>query len=154
MAWVDGIFALCRTAAALGYKIVVVTNQAGIARGYYSVEEFHVLMDFMRAEFAAQGCALDAVYFSPYHPDGVGEYARDHADRKPNPGMLLRAAVDLSLDLAASVMVGDRCTDIAAANGAGVRQAFLLAGTETKACSHPYQAVTSSCGSRAVAGSD
>ena len=103
VAWVDGIFDLCRTAASLGYKIVVVTNQAGIARGYYTVEDFHTLMDWMRAQFNLEGVSLDAVYFSPYHPEGQGEYARDHEDRKPNPGMLLRAANrSIQLDLARS----------------------------------------------------
>lgn len=133
--WVEGIFSLARTAIRLGYKLVVVTNQSGIARGYYTMADFQSLMDWMRAEFAAQQAPLDAVYLCPYHPEhGVGEYRREHIDRKPGPGMLLRAARDLSLDLKQSVMVGDRCSDIAAANAAGLRQAFLISGTETRLC--------------------
>jgi len=132
--WVEGIVPLCLTAHTLGYKLVVVTNQAGIARGYYSEQQFHELMAWMSFELARDGVTLDAVYFSPYHPEGTGEYGRDHPDRKPNPGMMLRAARDLDLDLGQSILIGDRCTDIAAANSAGLLQAFLIAGTEKSPC--------------------
>jgi D-glycero-D-manno-heptose 1,7-bisphosphate phosphatase len=133
--WVEGIFPLCRTAVGLGYKLVVVTNQSGIARGLYTEADFHALMDWMRAEFLAQQAPLDAVYFCPYHPEhGVGEFKREHQDRKPSPGMLLRAARDLQLDLSQSILVGDRCSDIAAANAVGLAQAFLLRGTEDSPC--------------------
>ncbi len=137
--FVPGIFALCRTAQGLGYKLMVVTNQSGIARGLYSEAEFHRLMNWMRSEFLREGVALDAVYFCPFHPEhGVGEYRREHDDRKPGPGMLRRGAEELGLSLAQSVMVGDRCTDIGAANAAGLRQAFLLAGTEAITCRGAY----------------
>ncbi len=142
--WVEGIFSLCGTAQRFGYKLVVITNQSGIARGLYTEADFHILMDWMRAEFLARHIALDAVYFCPYHPvHGVGEYKREHPDRKPGPGMLLRAANDLSLDLARSILVGDRCSDIAAANAARLARAFLLRGTELQPCSGDHQAVDS-----------
>jgi D-glycero-D-manno-heptose 1,7-bisphosphate phosphatase len=137
--FVPGIFALCRTAQSLGYRLMVVTNQSGIARGYYSEADFHVLMDWMRGEFEREGVRLDAVYFCPYHPEnGVGEYRREHEDRKPGIGMLQRGAREFDLSLPSSVMIGDRCSDVAAANAAGLRQAFLLAGLETSACSGNY----------------
>lgn len=133
--WVDGIFPLARTARALGHRLVVVTNQSGIARGLYTTAEFESLMGWIGAEFQAQGAPLDAVYHCPYHPvHGIGAWRREHEDRKPGPGMLLRAARDLGLDLGRSVMVGDRCSDVAAANAAGLRQAFLMLGTEPQAC--------------------
>ena len=133
--WVAGIFSLARTARALGYKLVVVTNQSGIARGLYTTAEFESLMRWIGAEFEAEGASLDAVYHCPYHPlHGLGEWKREHEDRKPSPGMLLRAARDLRIDLARSLLVGDRCSDIGAANAAGLRQAFLLQGTEKKEC--------------------
>lgn len=137
--FVDGIFALCRTAQTLGYRVVVVTNQSGIARGYYSVAQFDQLMDWMRAEFRRHGAHLDAVYHCPFHPEhGIGEFKRESDDRKPSPGMLLRAAADFALDLSASILIGDRCSDIAAANTAGLRQAFLIAGTEPAPCPGRY----------------
>jgi D-glycero-D-manno-heptose 1,7-bisphosphate phosphatase len=142
--FVDGIFALCRTAAGLGYRLIVVTNQAGIARGFYTEADFHALMDFMRRELRAQGVELDAVYFCPFHPEhGVGEYKREHEDRKPGTGMLRRGAREFDIELSESVMVGDRRSDIAAANSAGLRQAFLISGTEAAGCSGEYVAIES-----------
>ena len=134
--WVDGIVPLCRTAMELGYKIVVVTNQSGIARGYYSMEQFDELTEWMKAELAQQNVVLDAVYCCPYHPEhGIGDYRREHEDRKPGPGMLLRGQRELGVELSSSLLVGDRCSDIAAGNTAGLRQCFLLSGTETAPCS-------------------
>lgn len=130
--FVNGIFSLCRTAAGLGYRIIVVTNQSGIARGYYTEADFEALMTWIRAALASEGVTLDAVYHCPFHPEhGVGQYKREHEDRKPGTGMLRRGARELGIELAGSVMVGDRCSDIAAANAAGLRQAFLMAGTES-----------------------
>jgi len=141
--FVPGIFPLCRCARSLGYRIVVVTNQAGIGRGLYSEEDFQSLMAWMRAEFAKESVEIDAVYHCPYHPEhGIGEYKRDHEDRKPGTGMLRRAVVEFGVSLPRSILVGDRCTDIAAANAAGLRQAFLLAGTED-GCTCEYLAVGS-----------
>ncbi len=142
--FIPGIFSLCRTAKTLGYKLIIVTNQSGIARGYYTEADFHKLMDWMRAEFQQQRVCLDAVYFCPYHPDhGVGEYRREHEDRKPNAGMLRQAGREFELSLTESVMVGDRCSDVAAAAAAGLRQVFLLAGTEVSGCTGVYtQAAT------------
>ena len=138
--WVPGIFDLCRTAQKLGYALVVVTNQAGIGRGFYTQADFDELTSWMKQEFATRGTPLAAVYSCPFHPEhGLGDYKREHEDRKPNTGMLLRAARDLSLDLRQSVLVGDRCSDIAAANAASLRHAFLLAGTESATCSGTYE---------------
>ncbi len=140
--FVDGIFSLCRTAARLGYRLIVVTNQAGIARGFYSEVDFEVLMEFMRRALRAEGVKLDAVYFCPFHPEhGVGAYRREHEDRKPGTGMLRRGATEFGVELSESVMVGDRCSDVAAANTAGLRQAFLVHGTEKDVCGGAYLAV-------------
>ncbi len=142
--WVEGAFSLCRTAMALGYRLIVVTNQSGIARGMYTESDFHALTRWMQEEFARAAVAVDGVYFCPYHPEhGVGEYRREHEDRKPGAGMLLRGAREHGLDLGRSVMVGDRCSDVAAANAAGLRQAFLLRGTESVPCPGEYMAVGS-----------
>lgn len=142
--FVDGIFSLCRTAARLGYRLIVVTNQAGIARGYYSEEDFEALMKFMRAELRAEGVELDAVYYCPFHPEhGVGNYKQEHEDRKPGTGMLRRGAREFGVDLSASILVGDRCSDVGAANAAGLRQAFLIVGTEFAGCNGEYLMVDS-----------
>ena len=142
--FVDGIFSLCRTAAGLGYRLIVVTNQAGIARGYYTEADFESLMEFMRGELRVQGVELDAVYYCPYHPEhGVGKYKREHEDRKPGTGMLRRGAKEFGLELNESVMVGDRCSDVGAANAAGLRQMFLMSGTETERCGGEYVGVES-----------
>lgn len=140
--FVDGIFSLCRTAAGLGYRLIVVTNQAGIARGFYSEADFDLLMAWMRDAFRAEGVELDAVYYCPYHPEhGVGEYKREHEDRKPGTGMLRRGVREFGVELRHSVMVGDRCSDVAAANAAELRQAFLISGTETEGCGGQYISV-------------
>jgi D-glycero-D-manno-heptose 1,7-bisphosphate phosphatase len=143
--WVDGIFNLCRLAVQLGYKLVVVTNQAGIGRGLYTQAQFDDLMVWMREQFAAEQAPLSGVYCCPYHPEhGIGDYCREHEDRKPGPGMLLRAASDLHLDLSRSFLIGDRYTDIGAAAAAGLPQAFLLEGTEIPGeCTYPCQPVNS-----------
>ncbi len=140
--FVPGIFSLCRTAQELGYRLVVVTNQSGIARGYYTEADFYALMDWMRLEFEREQVRLDGVYFCPFHPKhGLGDYRREHEDRKPGAGMLLRAAREHGLSLPESVLVGDRCSDIVAANKAGLRRAFLLAGTEKAGCAGDFAAV-------------
>ena len=142
--FVDGIFSLCRTAMRLGYKLIVMTNQAGIARGYYTEEDFHTLMDWMRAALRAEGVELDAVYYCPFHPEhGVGKYKCEHEDRKPGTGMLRRGAREFGVELSECVMVGDRCSDVAAANAAGLRQAFLISGTEGNGCTGDYLPVDS-----------
>jgi D-glycero-D-manno-heptose 1,7-bisphosphate phosphatase len=142
--FVEGIFSLCRTAIKLGYRLIVVTNQAGIARGYYTEADFHALMDFIQTKLRAEQIELDAVYHCPFHPEhGVDQYKREHEDRKPGTGMLRRGAREFNLSLIDSVMIGDRCSDIAAANAAGLRQAFLISGTETSTCPGNYLPVNS-----------
>ena len=140
--FVDGIFSLCRTAKGLGYRLIVVTNQAGIARGFYSEADFDALMVWMKDAFRDEGVELDAVYHCPFHPEhGVGKYKREHEDRKPGTGMLRRGVREFGVELGASVMVGDRCSDIEAANAAGLRQAFLISGTEAAECGGEYLGV-------------
>lgn len=144
--FVDGIIPLIRHARGKGYAVIVVTNQSGIGRGYYTEDEFHTLMRWMEEELAAQGAALDAVYFSPFHPKhGIGHYKQETDCRKPGPGMLLRAAKEHHLDLARSIMIGDRCTDIGAAAAAGVPLRIFLPGTEATDCpAEPSYVVVSS----------
>lgn len=125
--FVDGIFDLCRSARERGYLIVVITNQSGIGRGYYTEDDFHALTDWMRARFEEQGAPVAGVYYCPYHPEhGQGRYKVDSFDRKPNPGMILRAMHDLDLDLSASIMVGDKASDMKASGAAGIGRKVLF----------------------------
>lgn len=119
--FVDGVFDLVKAAKAAGFAVVVVTNQAGIARGYYSEEQFHRLSAWMCEQFERQGGSIDKVYFSPYHPTaGIGRYLKDDESRKPRPGMLLQARRELGVSLERSILVGDQPTDIEAGHAAGV----------------------------------
>lgn len=119
--FIEGIFDLCRAATQRDFLNIVVTNQAGIARGYYTEGEFLAYMDWIRGEFRARCAQIDAVYYCPHHPvHGRGAYLRKCDCRKPNPGMILRASRDLGLDLTRSVMLGDTASDSAAGEAAGV----------------------------------
>lgn len=119
--FLPGIFELVARARAAGYAVVVVTNQAGIGRGYYSEADFLAYTAWMQREFERRGAAIDGVYFCPDHPEfGIGKYRRDSPMRKPNPGMLQLAARELQLDLAQSLIIGDSETDIQAGRRAGL----------------------------------
>ena len=125
--FVPGIFDLCRSAQRLDYLLIVVTNQAGIGRGYFSEADFVELMDWMIDKFAQNDVRIARSYHCPYHPVfGVGEYKRESFDRKPNPGMLLRAKSELDLDLGSSILIGDKLSDIQAGRAAGVGTAILF----------------------------
>lgn len=131
--FIDGIFDVARYAHQQDYKLVVITNQAGIGRGYYTEEDFHQLTDWMCEQFSAAGAAIERVYFSPYHPtDGIGEYLKDDFSRKPHPGMILQARAELGLDLASSVLIGDKASDIQAGIAAGIGQNLLFAPQRTE----------------------
>jgi len=120
--FLPGIFDLCRMAQEARFVPIVVTNQAGIGRGFYSDEDFQRLTSWMLDQFRARGIRIERVYHCPFHPtEGIGEYRRESFDRKPNPGMILKARSEFGLDLAQSVLVGDKDSDIEAGRAAGVR---------------------------------
>ena len=104
-----------KKANSLGIPVIVVTNQSGIGRGYYDWPDFCAVQDKMLKELGAKGAYIDAVFACPYHVSGKGPYIfKNHPDRKPNPGMLLKAQKLLSIDLHQSWIVGDRATDLGA----------------------------------------
>jgi len=125
--WVDGVFDLCSRAQALGMAIVVVTNQAGIARGYYTENDFLAYTAWMIEQFRARGVQILAVYHCPHHPEmGKGALKTVCDCRKPAPGMILRAAREHALDLPHSALIGDKVSDIRAADAAGVGLRILV----------------------------
>ena len=107
---------------AAGYVVVIVTNQSGVARGLFSEETMHGFNALLIARLAEAGARIDAVYACPFHAEAVDDRYRhpDHPDRKPNPGMLLRAIAEHDLDPARSLMIGDQPSDMEAARRAGV----------------------------------
>ena len=106
--------------------VAVITNQSGIARGFYDVEDVEKVHTFISEQLSAHGAFVDMYLFCPYHPDGiVGEYARTSADRKPGPGMAEKAAEALHLDLRSSWVVGDRPEDIGVGKAIGASVAYL-----------------------------
>jgi D-glycero-D-manno-heptose 1,7-bisphosphate phosphatase len=119
--FIEGIFELVQIANRCNHVVVVITNQAGIARGFYTEADFGRYMEWMAGEFARHGARLDAVYYCPHHPvAGRGEYLASCGCRKPAPGMILAAKEDLALDLANSILVGDKPSDMAAGEAAGI----------------------------------
>ena len=132
--FVPGIFELARFwTNELRRLIVVVTNQSGIGRGYFNESAYEDLTRWMCDRFEAEHTAIARVYHCPYHPlHGIGEYRRDHPWRKPNPGMILQAVSDLSLDPAQSVIVGDKMSDIEAGEAAGIGLRILVASRDAK----------------------
>lgn len=131
--FIDGVFETLRHFQTLGYFLIIITNQAGIARGYYSELALLDLTEWMLDQFRTNDVFISKVYYSAYHPEhGLGKYKKDSLYRKPNPGMILRAKLDLDLDLAHSLLVGDKETDIEAGINAGIRTNVLFDSGYTK----------------------
>ena len=118
----DGIFGVARHLQALGFVLVVVTNQSGIARGYYTLEDFHKVTEYMLKEFEAGGIKISKIYFCHHGVDANCEC------RKPKPGMILQAKKEFDIDLSNSWLIGDKESDIQAAKNAGVGKSILVLG--------------------------
>jgi D-glycero-D-manno-heptose 1,7-bisphosphate phosphatase len=118
-----------RTLNEAGWLAILVTNQAGVARGYFAEEMIGNVHKLLAQELERGGARLDAIYYCPHHPSvGDAPYRLDCDCRKPRPGLIRRAAEDFEIDLAQSWMVGDRYGDTELAHNAGVRAAFVLSG--------------------------
>lgn len=127
----SGILDLCRRFIEEGFIIVVITNQAGIAKGFYSVSDFYELDKWMIEQFEKSGINILRTYFCPHHPDFTGGCKC----RKPGPGMLINAGKDLNIDLSKSIFIGDKESDIEAGIKAGIPSNILFTSqdVETKA---------------------
>ena len=121
--WIEGAREAVAAFNRAGWLVIVVTNQSGVGRGYYTEADMHALHARMVVELAEAGARIDAFYFCPQHPEAAEAAYRhpDPPDRKPNPGMILRAIAEWPIDPERSVLVGDKDSDMEAAQRAGVR---------------------------------
>jgi len=125
--FMNGIFDLANYAINLDYLIIVITNQAGIAKGLYSIEDFFKLNKWMIQQFESRKIRIAKVFFSPFHPEGIiKEYKGNHISRKPNPGMIFDAQTYFNLDLSESILIGDKDSDINAGISASVGTNIFL----------------------------
>lgn len=125
--FVEGIFELVHKAKTKNYLVIIITNQAGIGRGLYSEDDFNNLMDWVKNKFIENHASIDDTYFCPYHAiHGIGSYKKDSYMRKPNPGMIFKAAEKHNIDLKHSIMIGDNTSDIKAGHNAGVGTNILF----------------------------
>jgi len=125
----DGVVPGLRRLAELGFRLVIATNQSGVARGLFSEADMHAFNDALCRRLADEGITIEAVYCCTLHPtDGIGQYRCDSPLRKPRPGMILLAAEERELDLTASYVIGDKKSDILAGQAAGCRTVLLATG--------------------------
>ena len=118
--FIDGVFKACMYLQTLDYQLIIVTNQSGISRGYYSEDEFHAVNNWMLEQFSARDVDVLDVFFCPHEPeDGC-------SCRKPKPGMLLTAKEKHDIDMSKSWMIGDKEADVSAANAAGINNTILV----------------------------
>ena len=118
--FINGVFETCRYFQKLGYQLIVVTNQSGIARGYYQEKDFQKLTQWMLGQFTNQGLRILDVFFCPHGPESTCNC------RKPKPCMLLEARGKYNIDMKNSWMIGDKEADVQAANAAGIENTILV----------------------------
>ena len=118
--FIDGVFEACKSFQSLGYKLIIITNQSGIARGYYQEEDFHILTKWMLVQFENEGVDILDIFFCPHGPKSTCKC------RKPQPGMLLEARDKYTINMEDSWMIGDKEVDVGAANAAGVNNTILV----------------------------
>lgn len=125
--FIEGVIEACLQLKEMGFALVLVTNQSGIARGKFTEAQFLRLTEWMDWSLADRGVDLDGIYFCPHHPEGTVEAFTQVCEcRKPLPGMFITAKDELNIDMAASYMVGDKIEDIQAAAAAGVGHKILV----------------------------
>ncbi len=128
--WIPGARKTVAAFNTAGWLVIVVTNQSGVGRGYYAEDDVHALHARMQTDLASEGGHIDAFYHAPHHPDAPLAAYR-HPDpplRKPNPGMILQALQDWPIDREASLLVGDKPSDLEAALRAGIRGVLFEGG--------------------------
>ena len=118
--FIDGVFEACQYFQKLSYQLIVVTNQSGIARGYYQEQDFHKLNQWMIEQFDDEGIKILDVFFCPHGPESTCNC------RKPKPGMLLEAKIKYNIDMGSSWIIGDKEADVSAANASGISNTILV----------------------------
>ena len=127
----DGIFDLVKEANSNDFIVIIITNQAGIAKGYYTEDDFGNLSNWMIKKFLERNAHIDAIYYSPFHPTmGQGKYLRDEDTRKPGAGMIFEAMKDFRINTSKSILVGDKISDIQAGIKANIENNFLYKNYE------------------------
>lgn len=112
-----------------GFKVIVVSNQAGVAKGYYQEKDIQIYNNEMKRQLEKKGVCIDAIYYCPHHPGAtIKKYRIDCECRKPKPGMLRQAEKDLNLNLKLSFLIGDKMSDIEAGYRAGCKTILVLTG--------------------------
>jgi len=130
--FIDGVFSACKQFQDAGYKIVIITNQSGIGRGYYSEQDFAELTTWMVEQFKKYGVDILAVYYCPHHPvKANAPYLQECDCRKPQPGMLLQAINEHKLSPNSSIMIGDKASDMQAASAAGIQHKYLVSSGQS-----------------------
>ncbi len=126
--WINGAIKAVKLLNEMNYHVLVVTNQSGIARDYYTEDDMHKLHNWIQSELQKHGAHIDAFYYSPYHVDGViPKFTKESDCRKPQPGMLFKAMKDFDIDTKKSFMIGDKDTDVQAAEAAKIK-GYLFQG--------------------------
>jgi D-glycero-D-manno-heptose 1,7-bisphosphate phosphatase len=130
MEWVEGARRAVRRLNEAGVVVIVATNQSGVARGLFDLAAVEAVHAVMQADLTVEGARIDAFYVCPFHPEAKDPaFAHpDHPDRKPNPGMILRAMDEWGLDPARCLLIGDKDSDIEAARRAGIAGALFEGG--------------------------
>ena len=118
--FIDGVFDACLHFQKLGYSLIIITNQSGIARGYYNEDDFHLVNNWMIDQFENQGVSILDVFFCPHGPESTCDC------RKPKPGMFNQANDKYNIDMENSWMIGDKEADVQAANAAGIKNTILV----------------------------
>lgn len=132
--WFDGAFETLRALRDAGYRLVMITNQSGVARGYFTEEDVRAIHERIESDLAERNLEFDGIYYCPYLEEGsVEEYSRESRLRKPSPGMILDAEKDLGIDLEGSWVVGDKLSDVKTGFRAGCSTVLVRTGKGTEA---------------------
>lgn len=127
-----GVIEALQKLSKLGYKFIIITNQSGIARGYYTEEDYLKLENYMVNDLKKNKIIIEKVYYCPHHPDGIGEYKKNCKCRKPEIGNFLKAIEEFKIDVSNSYMIGDRITDLIPASKLGFKTVLVKTGYGSK----------------------